>query len=133
LSSAARPVPARWSATLARCGWLIVIVDMRLAGVFVAGVLVRGVRMPHGRMVVFVLVGGAEVLKATGYLVVVVCDVVVPVGVHQLLVVVLFPPSGRVLRHGCSLVSSVAHVLHRGAREVLPGPARRNRRSQAAA
>jgi hypothetical protein len=80
------------------------IVDMCLAGVLVLNVLMGHVRMPHRRVVVLVLVSRAEVLEATGHIIVVVRDMVVPVGMHQPLVVVLFPPSrGRVLRHRCSL------------------------------
>lgn len=56
---------------------------MRLAGVLAVEVLVRDVRVVQRRVIVLMLVRGAEVLKAPGHLVVVVRHVEVPVGMHQ--------------------------------------------------
>jgi hypothetical protein len=76
------------------------IVDVGFAGVFPFEVLVRYVRVVDGGVAVLVLVGGAQVLEATGHLVVVVRHVEVPMAVYQAFVIVLFPfLSGCVLRH----------------------------------
>jgi hypothetical protein len=80
--------------------------DVRLTGVLRVKVLVRHVRVPHRRVVVLMLVRGAQVLKPSRHLIVVMGDVEVPVSVHQALMVMLFPPGrGRTsrFRHGCSL------------------------------
>ena len=63
---------------------------VRLAGVLALEVLVRHVRVVQRRVVVLVLVRGAEVLKAPRHLVVVVRHVKVPVGMHHSLVVMFF-------------------------------------------
>jgi hypothetical protein len=47
------------------------------------------VRVPHRWVIEFVLVGGAQVFESAGGLVVVGRDVVLPVGMHELLVVML--------------------------------------------
>jgi hypothetical protein len=89
------------SGSLFRRGRLVVVVDVGLTGVLALEVLVRHVRMVQRRVVVLVLVRGAEVLEAAGHLVVVVRDMEVPVRVHQPFVVVFFPPGrGRVFGHG---------------------------------
>jgi hypothetical protein len=75
--------------------------DVRLTRVLALEVLVRHVRVVHRRVVVLVLVCGAEVLEAPGHLVMIVRHMEVPVGMHQPLVVVFFPPGRwRVLGHG---------------------------------
>jgi hypothetical protein len=83
-----------------------VVVHVRLAGVLALEVLVRHVRVVQRRVVVLVLVRGAEVLKAPRHLVVVVRHVKVPVGMHYSLVVMFFPPGrGRILGHGKLLLT----------------------------
>jgi hypothetical protein len=80
-----------------------VIVNMGLAGVLAVEVLVGHVRVPQRRMVVLMSVRGAEVLEASGHLVVVVRYVEMPVVVHQPLVVVFLPAGrGSILGHGYS-------------------------------
>jgi len=65
------------------------VVDMSLAEMLLFEILVRGVRVPERRMMVLVLMRGAQVLEGTGLMAAVVGHVEVIMGVHQLLVVVL--------------------------------------------
>ena len=65
------------------------VVDMSLAEMLLFEILVRGVRVPKRRMMVLVLMRGAQVLEGTGLMAAVVGHVEVLMGVHQLLVVVL--------------------------------------------
>jgi hypothetical protein len=60
-----------------------VVVHVRLAGMLALEVPVRYVRVVHRRVVVLVLMCGAEVLEAPGHLVAVVRHMEMPVGMHQ--------------------------------------------------
>src|SRR5436305_2933245 len=98
--------------------------DVRLSGVLTLGVLVRDVRVVHRRVVVLVLVGGAEMFEAPGHLIVVVGDVVMLVAVHQPPMVVFFPvPCRGATGHG----SSSRLSLRRAALPVMHYPARERR------
>ncbi len=58
------------------------IVNVCFAGVFLVEVAMRHVRMAQRRVIMLVLMGGTQMLEASGHLVVIVCDMKVSMGVH---------------------------------------------------